>query len=1091
MSMPLHVRSYFSFGGGVLSPEDICRAARARGEPVVGLTDTGNLYGLVRFLTAARREGLKPVAGAVLRDGRGRELATAYVLDRRGFARLAGLLSRWPGEPPKDLRRELLERGWEGLALLCSDGELLAELAAAAARFGGLARGAGLRSRARGQDGPERPRLYARLVYGRPFRPLVRAAAGLGVPLCAVNDAWYTEEAGAALGNLLSAMQRLCRLEDLPPGARLAPWQRWVGHGEMERFFSAVPEALEGARELAERADTRGILAERFVFPAFEGLSEGEAFRRLRSACERGITRRYGDQAGAGDPRSGPGQARARLDYELNIIRAKGFAAYFLVVADIVAQCPRTCGRGSAAASIVAYLLGITHVDPLRYNLFFERFLNMERKDPPDIDVDFPWDEREKTLRYVFSRYRAHSAMVADHVTYGPRSSLREPAKALGLPEEEIVRLVAFWRHGRLERIPAYLRRAAERIRGLPRHLGTHPGGVVITPGPITDYTQVQESPLGYPVIAWEKDATEEAGLVKIDLLGNRSLGVLRDTLALVNRTREAGLTWEGREALEDGETRAMIAAGRTLGIFYVESPATRQLLQKMRAGDYERLVVASSIIRPAANRWIREFVKRLHGAPYRSLAPQLEKTLEETCGIMVYQEDVSRVVIDAAGFSAGDADQLRKILSKKDRELRLPDFRERFFRGGAQRGVPRRDLEQIWEMILSFEGYSFCKAHSASYALVSYKLAHLKRLFPLEFFTAVINNGGGFYSRQTYLNEVRRLGFPILPPDVNSSQPDYTVERTAAAIAGSSTPPGGSALRVGLGQLRDFPLEVLQRLLEDRERRGPFADFRDLLARLAPGFPEVRVLVRSGSLDGLADGLTRPELLWLYFREAGSPRARSPGYRRARNPACSRAFPAGPGAGSGLELPLPPMPVGIGDYPPEVKLRDELETLGLMISRHPLSLFGPRIRRRASGLPGLIDSRALPAHCGRRVTLAGLLVTGKEVLTGRREPMVFVSFEDEHSVFETVFFPRAFREFYPLLDGGGVFLVSGRVEEEQGAVSLHAEKLLSLERAAGVVGAAFPAPPPRGADGRAPSPLASGRVWGFAPASPAGAEAP
>jgi error-prone DNA polymerase len=1024
--MPLHVHSYFSFGGGTLSPEEICRRARENGEAAVGMTDTGNLYGLVRFLVAARREGLKPLAGAVLVDAQERELATAYVLDRGGFARLAGLLSKWPGRPAADLRAALLAGGWEGLALLCSDESLLAELAAA--------------RRVRGGDG--RQPLYARLVYGRPFRSLVRAAAGLGVPLCAVNDAWYAEEDGAALGDLLAAMRRLCRLEDLPPGARLAPWQRWVGRREMERFFSAVPEALDGARELAERADTRGILAERFVFPAFEGLSEEEAFRRLRAACQRGIARRYGGQAAGG-------AGRQRLDYELNIIRAKGFAAYFLVVEDIVAQCPRTCGRGSAAASIVSYLLGITHVDPLRYNLFFERFLNMDRKDPPDIDVDFPWDEREKALRYVFARYPAHSAMVADHVTFGPRSCLREPAKALGLPEEEIARLVAFWRHGRLENIPEYLRRASERIRGFPRHLGTHPGGVVITPGPLTDYTQVQESALGYPVIAWEKDATEEAGLVKIDLLGNRSLAVLRDTLGQVNRARGAGLTWEGREALEDAETRRLIAAGRTLGIFYVESPATRQLLQKMRAGDYERLVIASSIIRPAANRWIREFVKRLHGAPYRPLTPRLAKTLEETCGIMVYQEDVSRVVIDAAGFSAGEADQLRKILSKKDRELRLPDFRERFFRGGEERGVPRQDLELVWEMILSFEGYSFCKAHSASYALVSYKLAHLKRYYPLEFFTAVINNGGGFYSRQTYVNEVRRLGFPILPPDVNSSALGYTADFSVR----------GGALRVGLGQLRDLPQEFLGRLLEDRERRGPFADFQDLLARLDPGLPEVRVLVRSGSLDGLAGGLTRPELLWLYFRHTD---------RSGRSPACRR--------GQEYLLPLAPVPpAGIGDYPPAVKLHDELATLGLLVSRHPLSLFGVRIRRLARGLPPLIDSRALSAHRGRRVTLAGLLVTGKEVLTSRREPMVFVSFEDEHSVFETVFFPQAFREFYPRLDGGGVFLVSGRVMEEQGALSLHAEKVLGLERGADPSGTS--AWPPA-AEGRG-SPLAAGGIWG------------
>jgi len=1044
MSLFLHVHSYFSLGGGTLSPEDICRLARERREVAVGMTDTGNLYGLVRFLTAARREGVKPVAGAVLADGaaagtpaRGRGQSpgsgaiTAYVLNRQGFARLAGLLSSRPtvaghaapttvghaaagtpapSPPAARVRTALLEGGWEGLALLCEDEGLLRELA----------------GETPGTPGRRGGHLYARLAYGKPFRALARTAAGLGVPLCAVNDAWYAEEGGAALGDLLAAIRRLCRLEDLPPAARLAPRHRWVEPEEMERFFSAVPEALNNARALAEQADTRGILAESFVFPAFEGLSEEEAFRRLQSRCRGGIARRYGDPP--------PPGCRERLDYELGIIRAKGFAAYFLVVEDIVAQCPRTCGRGSAAASIVAYLLGITHVDPLRYNLFFERFLNMDRRDPPDIDVDFPWDEREKALRYVFARYPGRSAMVADHVTFGPRSCLREPAKALGLPEEEIARLVALWRHGELARIPRYLRIASERIRGFPRHLGTHPGGVVITPDPITAYTQVEESALGYPVIAWEKDAAEEAGLVKIDLLGNRSLAVLRDTLALVNRARGAGLTWEGREALEDGETQELIAAGRTLGVFYVESPATRQLLQKMRAGDYERLVIASSIIRPAANRWIREFVKRLHGAPYEPLTPQLEKTLEETYGIMVYQEDVSRVVIDAAGFGPGEADQLRKVLSKKDRARSLPDFRERFFRGGAARGVPQEALVRVWDMILSFEGYSFCKAHSASYALVSYKLAYLKRYYPLEFFTAVINNGGGFYSRQTYVNEVRRLGFPVLAPDVNASAQAYTAE--------------AGALRVGLGQLKDLPLEFLERLLGDRERRGPFADFQDFLARLAPGLPELRVLLRSGSLDCLGGGLTRPELFWLYFRLAGrrGQGAKAQEYLRFHPRVCAAAA-AAPPPGPGLPL----APPGIGDYPPEVKLRDELATLGLMISRHPLAVFHGRILRllAGAGLPPVIDSRQLAAHGGRRVTMAGLLVTGKEVLTRTREPMVFVSFEDEHSVFETVFFPKAFREFYSLIDGGGVFLVCGRVEEELGALSLHVERVLGLEREA------------------------------------------
>ena len=326
------------------------------------------------------------------------------------------------------------------------------------------------------------------------------------------------------------------------------------------------------------------------------------------------------------------------------------------------------------------------------------------------------------------------------------------------------------FRQGRFDDIPSYVREAASRIRGAPRNLGTHCGGVVITPGPITDYTHVQISPLGYPVIAWEKDATEEAGLVKIDLLGNRSLAVLRDTLELVDRNhgvqprvgelRPAGGSRHARPDRRGTDRRACSTS----------SPRLRASCSaKMQRGDYENLVIASSIIRPAANKYIQTFVKRLRGAPYRPLHPLIEQTLAETFGVMVYQEDVSRVAIDLAGFPIEEADRLRKILSKKDRALKLPDMRERFFHGARARGVAEETIVKVWDMILSFDGYSFCKAHSASFAQVSYRVAYLKRFYPLEFMASVINNGGGFYGRQTYLDECRRMGFPILPPDVNA----------------------------------------------------------------------------------------------------------------------------------------------------------------------------------------------------------------------------------------------------------------------------------------------------------------------------------
>ncbi|NOY09408.1 MAG: DNA polymerase III subunit alpha, partial [Spirochaetes bacterium] len=321
----------------------------------------------------------------------------------------------------------------------------------------------------------------------------------------------------------------------------------------------------------------------------------------LKSLCTAGINFRYPDA-------SKPERAKVilRLNYELSIIGEKGFSSYFLVVHDIVSRYSRTCGRGSSASSIVSYLLGITHVDPVKYNLFFERFLNRSRKDPPDIDVDFPWDERRETLEYVFKTYRGHSGMVADHVTFGPRSSLREPAKALGFPEEEIKRFVRYLRLGKTDKLPGYLLRISGRIRGFPRHMGTHPGGVVITPEEITNYTHIQPSPLGYPLTAWDKDSTEDAGLVKIDLLGNRSLAVLRDVIELVNREAEktaddtgrkrgkpaegavkGPVKWNTFNPLENAETAKMLARGDTIGIFYVESPATRQLLKKMKKGDF------------------------------------------------------------------------------------------------------------------------------------------------------------------------------------------------------------------------------------------------------------------------------------------------------------------------------------------------------------------------------------------------------------------------------------------------------------------------------------------------------------------------
>jgi error-prone DNA polymerase len=1004
---PIHCRSHYSLLQGLASPGELCEEAAALGAGAVGIADINSFYGLLRFAVEASRRGLKALYGVAVHR-RGKHLCTLFCRNGRGFARANEIIGGLLASEDYDPVEELCSGGWRGLAVVVRDAGALQRLAAGA--------------RTRGEE-----ELYAGLVYGYPYDGMRRLAKSLGLPLFAFNDAVYLEEERRGLFGVVRAIGENRLVSTLPPDGGLGEAEKLVGAERMRRFFSGVPEAMENAARFVREAEGFS-LPRSFVFPSFRGLSEERAFDVLRRLCLRGLERRYGRSYGPG--------VSERLEYELSIIRRKGFSSYFLVVNDVVRRFPRTCGRGSSAASLVSYALGITHVDPLAHNLFFERFLNEERTDPPDIDVDFPWDEREQALEYVFRRYSGRVGMVADHVTFGPRSALREAARVLGYEKDMQDRFERLRRRGETGSLPDILRQSARLLYGMPRHIGTHPGGVVITPGPITDYTHVQTSPMGRPVIAWEKDGTEDAGLVKIDLLGNRSLGVLRDCLAEINGTYGTRIEWESFNPLGNLATRRLIEEGKTLGVFYVESPATRQLLQKMGTGDYEHLVAASSIIRPAANRYINEYVRRLRGGAYRRLPEPMGQVLEETCGIMVYQEDVSRIAVAAAGFGHGEADGLRKVLSKKDRSVRLPAFRRKFIEGGERRGFSAELLEELWNGILSFDGYSFCKPHSASYALLSYRLAWVKRHFPLVFFTSVLNNGGGFYSPQVYVNETRRHGFAVLGPDVNESELLYSVDYARAG------------LRVGLARMRDLDRHTAERIVETRRAEGAFSDALDFLRRVRPDAASLRSLIRSGSLDSISCGYTRPQLFWLSYHRAKS---------------------------RGL-FGLPPVPEEIGDYPPPEKLRDEVRFTGLFLRSHPLEIFFPRISLFAGppdgtgsdtggpktpgkpaagtsdGPPPLIDSRRLPSFVGREVRIAGYLVTEKEVRTKDRREMSFVSFEDAYGIFETVLFPEAYGELGRILEDAVVFLLEGSVEREWGALQLVVRNLISLNRGRGRV---------------------------------------
>ncbi|MGB5983733.1 MAG: DNA polymerase III subunit alpha, partial [Desulfobacterales bacterium] len=830
------------------------------------------------------------------------------------------------------------------------------------------------------------------------------------IPVIAVPDSYLATTEDAELQRLLAAIGANATLSNLPP-EKLVPRDALLhSPGEYRRRFAVAPQMVADTQRLAERLTFRGPDFG-LVMPPWRDAGRS-APRALKRAAYAGARKRYGTPL--------PQAVTRRLEHELAIIAAMGFAAYFLIVQEIVNHSSRTCGRGSGAASLVAYCLRITNVCPIKHNLYFERFLNPGRSDPPDIDVDFAWDERDAILERILKQFPRHSAMVANHVLFQPRMAVRETAKVFGLTDGEIgrvsKRLPWFWNTPQVElglldmlkqrpeakqlTFPQPWPRIlelAQKLVGSPRYLSVHPGGVVITPGPITGYVPLQTAPKGVPIVQWEKDAVEEAGLVKIDLLGNRSLGVIRDALANA-RVNGVILNEDMWMPEEDPATQKALAQGRTMGCFYIESPAMRLLQRKTGAGDFEHLVIHSSIIRPAANEFIREYIRRLHGGTWAPIHPLLGSILQETYGIMVYQEDVSRVAVALAGFSHGEADRLRKVMSKKDKEYALKDFHQRFAAGARAKGVAPAQIEAVWAMMMSFSGYSFCKPHSASYAKVSFQAAFLKVHHPAEFMAAVISNQGGFYNTFAYVSEARRMGLKLQPPDVNHSQIRWKGK--------------GAQLRVGLMAVGGLSTNSAARIVRQRENQA-YHHITDFLERVRPAESEARALILCGALDKLHPESSRAALLWELAR-----------WRKQR---------VKPGNRGLLEVPLQvPPPPRLPPDPEIQRLRREFGVLGFLCDRHPMVLYREEMDSRR-----VVKARDLGRYVGGKIRFAGWLITGKLVRTRQGEPMEFLTFEDETGIVESTFFPAVYTRFCHLLDRGRPYLLAGEVEQDFGALTL------------------------------------------------------
>lgn len=762
----------------------------------------------------------------------------------------------------------------------------------------------------------------------------------------------------------------------------------------LKQRFAQFPDLIVNAEKIVGSASVSFELGSDKNLRCF-GQSAGEDWQRLQELAWHGLAQRYGQQTPA---------LGERIARELQVIRAKGFCAYYLIAHDLVTFANQKgfpfVGRGSGANSAVAYCLGITNVDPIELNLFFERFLNEERTSPPDFDIDFSWDNRDEIYQYLFTRYpKDHVCLLSTHVTYQRRSMIRELGKVFGLPREEIDALVDDpSKQGDRDDITRAIMQYAEQIKDLPSNLSIHAGGVLITEKPVYAYTALDLPAKGYPVSHFEMHGAEDMGIFKFDILSQRGLGHLKEAVVHVRRNR--GLKVDLDQFLlfkEDEGVKRLLRESRATGCFYVESPAMRMLLAKLRCDDYLTLVAASSIIRPGVARsgMMRAYIERFHaarkGETYAGVHPVIDELLKETYGVMVYQEDVIKVVSTFAGLSMAEADVIRRGMSGKYRSRReFQQVRDRFFESCRSRGYSERVTDRVWFEIESFSGYSFAKGHSASYAVESYQSLYLKAHFPLEFMVGVINNFGGFYATEFYVHEARMLGGCIQAPCVNHS--------------GHLTTIRGDDIYLGFIHVRRLETRIAQQIAAERERKGPFLDMQDLLQRLPMPLEQVRLLIRMGSLR--FTGKSKQRLLWeamLYFGKGQHKPAQG-----------MRLFDTEP-----KSYPLPAL-----ERHSLEDAFDEIELLGFPLC-DPFLLLNAKDRGNAY-------ARDLMTRIGTEVHVVGYLVATKDTNTLKGAAMQFGTFHDANGeVLDTVHFPDITRK-YPFR-GRGFYRVSGKVIEDFG----------------------------------------------------------
>ncbi len=1053
----LHAHSAFSFLDGASSPDELALRAAELGYREMALTDHDGIWGSMEFACACHAQGVRPITGAELTVTADRAPpppgfrgncppgafhVTVLVADTGGYRNLCRLLTlahsrTRDGAVPSPPTIALADLESHAAGLICLSG-----CARDGALAGRIARGDPAGAERLGRAllaafGRDHFRVELQMPLWRGDRTrnrrLAGLAASLGVPCVATGNVHAHARERTALQDALVAVRLGGTLESTEPERRGNGSATLVEPARAAERFREYPDAVAETARLADRLRFDLTTDLGYSYP---GAEDGSADRRLAEACRARFGERY-------DGKPERAEAERRLEQELNLISGLKLSGFFLLHRDLLelarevavevrgpdsarSLLPPGRGRGSSVSSVVCYLTGLSHVDPIKAGLFLGRFLNEDIAEAPDIDLDFPRDVRERLIPRIHERYGTdRSALVAAFPTYRSKGAIRDFGKVLGLPPGEIERAARSASHyekaeveGDSERQVA-LRRLLDDAYGLPRHPSQHPGGMVLSTRPLTDLCPVVPAAMeGRQIAQWDKDSCADAGFLKIDLLGLGMLSAVERTVTEIARVRDERIDLS-RIPLDDPEVYRRIQAAETTGVFQIESRAQMQMLPRSRPENIEDLTVQVAIVRPgpiqggAVHPYL-ERKKRLREDPDYEIPyehPSLEPILSDTLGAIVFQDQVIQVAMALAGFSSGEAEGLRRAMSRKRSEEAMQSHRERFVEGAISRGVPVEVAERVFGQIHGFSGFGFPKSHAAAFGLLAYQSTWLRVHYGPEFLCSLLNEQPmGFYPPDALVHEAQRRGIEVRAPDVNASGVLCSVERGDGGTA-------GPAVRIGLGYVKGLTEDDARSVVAERERGGPYRDLGDLASRSGAGRDGLERLAWAGACSNL---------------ETGGDRRRTPLWRLG--------VARGSGGGQlSLPLPMPDAPA-LAEQTPWERVTADYGAFGIALEEHPLTLL------RGGLDPATVICAALDRipH-GSELVVAGLLVARQR--PGTAKGVMFLLIEDETGVANVIVVPPVYERNRLTVRTASLVTVAGRLERREGVVNVVATAVERIER--------------------------------------------